>query len=202
MTRHGIRASSPVLLLLVGVLVLSVPLSAHAITRTTIIRRARVWASVKVPYSQTRYATEAGSAINTVTPVARTLGYRTDCSGFVSMSLGLKTKSGAPLSLDTAGLPTRLVKISKSKLTKGDVILRPKNLRIGGKQVAYGHAVVFSSWADSAKTTYWGLHESSSSHGAVRAKIRWGRSGFGSERGFAPYRYAGIRERPRVGRQF
>ena len=43
----------------------------------------------------------------TATPAA-TYGYRTDCSGFVSMALGLKTRTGTPLSLDTGSLPSGL----------------------------------------------------------------------------------------------
>ena len=82
------------------------------------------------------------------------------------------------------------------------MILRPKTLRIGGKLVPYGHAVVFGGWADSAKTYYWGLHQSSSAKGTVRAKIRWGTSGFYSEKGFAPYRYPRVDPRPRIEPKF
>jgi len=203
MSRNGIRARSFALTTLVLVALLAMPATAHAMTRADIVKRAGVWTKAKVPYSQSRYATEAGVLV-TATPaaVAATQGYRTDCSGFVSMCLGLKTRSGAPLSLDTGTLPGRLVKTTKSDLALGDVILRPKTLKIGGKLVPYGHAVVFGGWTDSTKSAYWGLHESSSAKGAVRVKITWGRSGFYSEKGFAPYRYPRVDERPRIEPKF
>jgi len=203
MSINGIRTRLLAIAALVVCAAILVPASAHALTRAEIISRAKVWVRVKVPYSQSRYASEAGVLV-TVTPaaVAATRGYRTDCSGFVSMALGLKTKAGAPLSLDTGSLPTRLIKTSKSDLAAGDVILRPKTLKIDGKTVPYGHAVVFSGWANDAKSYYWGLHESGSAKGAVRAKIRWGTSGFGSARGFAPYRFPRVDERPRIEPKF
>jgi hypothetical protein len=118
------------------------------------------------------------------------------------MAFGLKGATGKPLSLDTVSFPSRLVKISKSQLLPGDVILRPKTLKIDGKTVPYGHAIVFGGWTSSSKTSYWGLHESSSAKGTVRVKISWGRSGFYNELGFAPYRYPGVRDRIVVPRTF
>ena len=58
--------------------------------------------------------------------------------------------------------------------------------------------MIFGGWANRSKTYYWGLHESGSAKGAVRAKIPWGRSGFGRAPGFAPYRVPRIDERPRI----
>ncbi len=181
---------------------LTAPVAAHAITRADVIKRANVWVKLKVPYSQSRYATVSGSLVPTSTASPSTQGYRTDCSGFVSMSLGLKTSTGKPLSLDTGSFPLRLTKISKTQLLPGDVILRPKTLKIDGKTVPYGHTVLFGGWTDSSKTAYWGLHESSSAKGTVRVKIPWGRSGFYNELGFAPYRHAGVRDRVVVPRTF
>jgi len=177
------------------------PVSAHAITRADVIKRANVWVQVKVPYSQSRYATVSGSLVATTTsPWSK--GYRTDCSGFASMAFDLKSSAGTPLSLDTGSFPGRLVKIDKSQLLPGDIIVRPKTLKIAGKTVPYGHAVVFGGWTDSAKTAYWGLHQSGSAKGAVRVKITWGKSGFGNELGFTPYRYPGVRDRIVVPRTF
>jgi len=202
MRNNGIHPRVVALLGMVFVLLIGAQPLAYGVTPTQVTRRAKVWTDLKVPYSQSRYATVQGARITTTTVDPRTLGYRTDCSGFVSMALALKTKSGTPLSLDTASLPYRLRKISKSQLAKGDIVLRPKNALVDGKQVAYGHAVIFNGWTDSSRTYYWGLHESSSAHGAVRAKIRWGRSGFFSERGFAPYHYPAARTRARIDRKF
>lgn len=170
--------------LVCGLLVIALPTMAHAVTREAVLRRGEVWVSRKVPYSQSGYANEAG----TVVP-SSTLGWRRDCSGFVSMALGFVTSTGTPYSADTASLPYRLEPISKDKLLPGDVILRPKNLVIGGKQVPYGHAVVFVRWTDGTKTSYVGYHESSGQGGAVMSQIRYP---FYSEQGFSPYRYKNI----------
>lgn len=199
--RRVIRSGALALALLISA-ALAVPVSAHAITRSTVLKRANVWVKVKVPYSQTRYATESGTLISKKTSNPSSKGYRTDCSGFVSMCLDLETSSGTPLSLDTGSFPSRLVKIKKSQLLPGDVILRPKTLKIDGKTVPYGHAVLFAGWTDSSKTYYYGIHQSSSSDGTVRVKIRWGTSGFGSEEGFSPYRYPGVRDGVVVPRTF
>jgi hypothetical protein len=178
------------------------PASAFAITRADVIKRANVWVKLKVPYSQSRYSTVAGSLLPTSTVSPSTKGYRTDCSGFVSMAFALKSSTGKPISLDTGSFPGRLVKITKSQLLPGDVILRPKTLKIDGDTVPYGHAVVFGGWTSSARTSYWGLHESSSAKGTVRVKIDWGKSGFHNEPGFASYRYPGVRDRVVVPRTF
>jgi hypothetical protein len=201
MFNRGTRLGALALTLLIAS-ALSAPVSAHAITRADVIKRANVWVKLKVPYSQSRYATVEGSLVPTSVPSPSTKGYRTDCSGFVAMSLALKTSTGTPLSLDTGSFPARLTKITKSQLLPGDVILRPKTLKIDGKTVPYGHAVLFGGWTDSSKTAYWGLHESSSAKGTVRVKIPWGNSGFYSALGFAPYRYAGVRDRIVVPRTF
>lgn len=178
------------------------PVVAQALPRSEVIERGSVWVEAKVPYSQSRYATVSGSRLATSTVRPSTKGYRTDCSGFVSMCLGLRTSLGSPLSADTATLPTYLVKIKKSQLRPGDVILRPRTLKIDGKTVPYGHAVLFGGWADKDKTHYYGLHESSSRKGAVQAKIAWGKSGFWTAEGFSAYRYPGVRDRVRVAKTF
>ncbi len=168
------------------------PAASFAITRQAVLARGMTWVTAAVPYSQSRWATEAGAVLATSTVNPSALGYRTDCSGFVSMCLGLKTASGAPLSLDTASLPRQLMPITKADLVPGDVILRAKTSTL------YGHAVIFGGWADSTKTTYWGLHESSGSGKATRVKITYGPSGFWSEPGFAPYRSPLVRDRARL----
>lgn len=186
------------------VLVAGSAVPAFAITRGDVLARAKVWVAKNTPYSQSRYATIEGSLVpmTYTKTVQMTKGYRTDCSGFVSMSLGFKNSSSLPYSADTAGLAKLLVKITKTDLRPGDVILRPRDLKIDGKTVAYGHALIFGGWANPARTEYWGLHESSSAKGTVMTRVKWGVSGFGTEVGFAPYRYAGVRDRIRAPRSF
>lgn len=183
-------------------LVAATTLPAQAISRTDVLARGRVWVDGAVPYSQSRYATVDGVLLAKSVPSPWNKGYRTDCSGFVSMALGFRKTTGLPYSADTAGLGQILVKIKKSELRPGDVILRPKDLVIDGQRVPYGHAVLFGGWTDSSKTYYWGLHESSSNKGTVMAKIRYGTSGFYSDLGYAPYRYAGVRDRVRAPKTF
>lgn len=199
MHRRTAHIGAPALTLLICLALLA-PASASAITRQEVMKRANVWVKAKVPYSQSKYATVSGSVLATTSP--STKGYRTDCSGYVSMSYALKTSKGLPLSLDTASLPTRLVPIAKSQLLPGDVILRPKNLRIDGKLVPSGHVVIFGGWTDSTQKTYWGLHEANTAKGTVKEKISWGTSGYWTSQGFAPYRYRGIRDGIVVPRTF
>ena len=168
------------------------PLPASAYTRTEVHQRGRVWVDQWVPYSQSRWATVEGVLVPTGTPFPERLGYRTDCSGFVSMCLGFTSAAGNPLSLSTATLDNVMIPIEKEDLQRGDVILRPNDLVIGGTRVPYGHAVLFLKWADAAHTRYIAYHQSSGGKGTVRAEIRWGTSGFGDAKGFAPYRYQGV----------
>jgi hypothetical protein len=176
---------------------LATPSVSLAISRQDVLRRGRVWIDAKVPYSQSRFATDTGALIPTTTPSPSRQGYRTDCSGFVSMALGLKSSSGLPRSFNTASLDDVLVQIDKEQLKPGDVILRPSDLVISGRRVSYGHAVLFVNWVDAAHTKYVGYHESSSNRGAVRDVISWGTSGFWSASGFAAYRCPLVRERLR-----
>lgn len=180
-------------------LLFAVPVGAVAISRSWVIDRALVWVEAKVPYSQSRSATVEGSLVPTSTPGHLYAGYRTDCSGFVSMAMNLRTKAGAPYSLSTATMRPRLIRIEKADLMPGDVILRPNDLVIDGKRVAYGHAVLFGGWTDATQEYYVGHHQSGSAKGAVSAVIRYGNSGFGSAQGFAPYRYVAVRDRVKLG---
>lgn len=194
MSHRGISLRAVTVAALVLALLVPASASAGVTTRSAVIARARTWVVAGVPYSQSRYARLDGSLVPTSATSPQLLGYRTDCSGFVSMALGFKSQKGYPLSLSTATLDNVLIRIKKNDLQRGDVILRPNDLVIDGDRVPYGHAVIFVRWVDAAKTRYICYHESGSRDGAVAAEIRWGTSGFGSAPGFAPYRYAGIDE--------
>jgi hypothetical protein len=177
---------------------LAIPGTSPAITRKSVVDRGARWIAAETPYSQSRYATVAGSLVPTSASSPSTKGYRTDCSGFVSMCLDLRTGQDKPKSYNTATLDDILVPIAKEDLRPGDVILRPKDLKIDGKTVPYGHAVLFVDWADDEHTSYIGYHESSSQRGAVRDVIEWGASGFWTAKGFSAYRCPTVRERVRV----
>jgi len=182
------------LLPLVVALALFVPTAAMGIAREDVLARGEVWVDKHVPYSQSRWATVAGNLVPDG-PTESMLGYRTDCSGFVSMTLALERSDGSPLSLDSATLPYRCTPIAgtlaekKAQLKPGDLILRPKSSK------AYGHVVVFVRWVDSTKKSYVAYHESSSKGGAVAAEIPvTSTSWFYGESGFKPYRYNKIQD--------
>lgn len=145
--------------------------SVGAITREAVLQRALHWITIGVPYSQSQYFE----------------GYRTDCSGFVSMSWELTDTVGAPLSLASDTLPGRAVAIEKDRLLPGDMIVRPKTAG------TWGHSVVFAGWADASRDTYW-CYEQSNSAGGARLRQTpypyWPTSGSG----FLPYRYQAISE--------
>ncbi len=147
--------------------------SAVAITRDTVMTRATRWVDLIVPYSQARHFE----------------GYRTDCSGFVSMSWALMNASGHPISPATDNLLDYGVLITKDQLRHGDMIVRPKTA------TTTGHAVIFGGWADDDRVTYW-AYEQSGSAGEARMRQTpypfWPSAGLA----FTPYRYRGITPDP------
>ncbi|MDI2130775.1 hypothetical protein [Yinghuangia seranimata] len=102
------------------------------VRRSTIIRRARRWADLGLGYS-----------------MADTFeGYRTDCSGIVSMAWGLPAPG-----MTTVTLPDVAHRIDKDDLQPGDILL---NTAPG----AAGHTLLFAGWADAAHTQYFAYEES------------------------------------------
>jgi hypothetical protein len=94
--------------------------------RRQIIARADHWVAQHVPYNQGAWHE----------------GYRTDCSGFVSMCWGLRD------SLVTSTMPQVAHRIAKEDLRAGDVLLNT--------DVATGHVILFDRWADYAHNSYVG----------------------------------------------
>ncbi len=95
------------------------------VSRSTMIARGQDWVDKHVPYSQ------SGTHD----------GYRTDCSGFVSMCWELP-KPGHT----TSTLPGVSTSISKAELQNGDALLCPGT-----------HVVLFAGWSDSSRTHYTGM---------------------------------------------
>jgi len=173
---------------LVVAALLALPSLAHALTRDQVLARGKVWVDKNVPYSQSRYATVPGVLISATDSAASSKGYRTDCSGFVSMCLGLVRSDGVtPMSYDTAGLPGPLDKITRGALQPGDVVLRPKNPSAG----ITGHTVIFVRWNNVAEGTYLAYEESSSRTGTI-AKIR--DLDADQAAGFSTWTYPGIED--------
>lgn len=96
--------------------------SVGCVARSTIISRGQDWVDKHVPYSQ------SGTHD----------GYRTDCSGFVSMCWQL-SKPGP----STSEFSSVSKSINKADLAPGDAII------CEGK-----HVVLFAGWSDSSKTSY------------------------------------------------
>jgi hypothetical protein len=172
------------------------PGSALAISRETTLARGRVWlnavrvdpatkkTTVGVPYSQSRWALENGSAAPTSTPYA---GYRTDCSGFASLCWNLRNSSGKPYSTSTYEMGKnnspyfKLTAIRQSELMPGDLILKSTVWYTGS---GGGHAIIFAGWSKSDMSEYWALEQTSP--GTKYSKRPYGQSGY------RPFRFNGI----------
>lgn len=117
---------------------------SSAVTRASVLQRAQAWVRLNVPYSQTKFFPNA-------------TGYRTDCSGFVSMAYQLPTEiasgsfSGGPT---TSLLPHYFHQITKAELLPGDILLLTPP-----SKGAEGHVVIFAGWTSAAKNRYIGLEE-------------------------------------------
>ncbi|CAL9451911.1 FG-GAP-like repeat-containing protein [Streptomyces sp. enrichment culture] len=105
------------------------------ITRSEVIDRAKTWVGIGLDYSWT------GSHN----------GYRTDCSGYVSMAWHLSSS----LTTDTFAGAGVIESISKGELKAGDALLNDNS-------GANGHVVLFEKWANSSHTSYIGYEFSSS----------------------------------------
>lgn len=95
--------------------------------RRQILARAEHWVNQHVPYNQGLWHE----------------GYRTDCSGYVSMCWGLRD------SMVTSTMPQISHRIAKEDLRAGDVLLNT--------DVASGHVILFDRWADYAHNSYVGF---------------------------------------------
>lgn len=131
------------------------------------------WVKLRIPYSQTAYRTTAGAVANSST------GYRTDCSGFVSMAWNLTTDSGAPKSLVTWTLPSVASVISTASLQPGDALIKP-----------YTHAMIFYGWIDQKAGRYWALEERNTQDDTTMSVRTVGQL----VNGYKSYRFSGVDE--------
>ncbi|MFI8320598.1 peptidoglycan-binding protein [Streptomyces sp. NPDC085529] len=132
-------------------------MATATLSRDTMINRARTWLTANnggpVPYSMERVWKD---------------GYRQDCSGFVSMALGL----GKP-GLNTVGLAdsrngvtTRLGNVSQ--LQKGDLLIDYRT-----DDGDFRHVVIFEKWVDSSRKAYW-AYEQRGTYGTTHRQLRYG----------------------------
>jgi putative cell wall-binding protein len=138
-----VRRTASVRLTLICALVISLlgAPAASALSRDQVMARAWGWVDRAIPYSQTGWANLAG---DTVTSPA--LGWRRDCSGFVSMSWGLPYPGESTRTLQYRSDP-----IFKAALQPGDALVSYNN-----------HTVIFGGWLDATRSTYLALEMSSS----------------------------------------
>lgn len=129
------------------------------VSRTEVMSRGQNWVNRRIPYSQTRYATDPDGAHR----------YRQDCSGYVSMMWHLRT-SYTTYTLNQVSTP-----ISWASLRKGDAILR-----------ASSHVVMFAGWIDAAHTRMYVYEEAHT--GTTARHISYYKSYF-TGNGYHPIRY-------------
>jgi hypothetical protein len=137
---------------------LAIPVSAAAITRDTVLARAQKWVDNPVPYSQAKYVG----------------GYRTDCSGYVSMVWQ------ADRSWSTATMHDISYRITAAELRPGDVMLH-----------AGSHVRMFYGWVDASKTAYVAYEQTGPS---TKSSIKYLASDLAA--GYVPYRYKGVVDSP------
>eukprot|EP01117_Protostelium_nocturnum_P004394 TRINITY_DN158_c0_g1_i3.p3 TRINITY_DN158_c0_g1~~TRINITY_DN158_c0_g1_i3.p3 ORF type:complete len:124 (-),score=30.30 TRINITY_DN158_c0_g1_i3:53-424(-) len=120
------------------------------------MNRAQDWVNKNVPYNQ------KGSHD----------GYRTDCSGFVSMAWGLAKPGMTTRNLDTVTKP-----ISRNDLQPGDALLLKGT-----------HVVLFGGWTDASKTHFTVYQEPSSGR---NAEAKTSSYSYWEGKGYQPIRYNG-----------
>ncbi|MFI8305407.1 peptidoglycan-binding protein [Streptomyces sp. NPDC085927] len=143
----------------------SVQAQTGTVTPAEMLRRAGTWLTAdngsQVPYSQTSVWSD---------------GYRQDCSGYVSMTLGL-WKSG-PNTVELASNRSLTTPISLRDLKPGDLLIDADGSN------TTRHVVIFEKWTDSSHTAY-SAFEQRGGHGTDHRVRTYGLDP-GSE--YRPYR--------------
>ncbi|MEU1483592.1 peptidoglycan-binding protein [Streptomyces sp. NPDC005752] len=138
---------------------------AASLTRDEVLRRAKTWLTAdngsQVPYSQESVWKD---------------GYRQDCSGYVSMTLGL-WKSG-PNTVELAGNRSLTTPIGVSELLPGDLLIDASGSN------TTRHVVIFAGWTSSAHTAYQ-AYEQRGGHGTDHRVLTYG---LGANSEYKPYR--------------
>ncbi|GGQ02528.1 hypothetical protein BKA00_004338 [Actinomadura coerulea] len=131
--------------------------------RSKVVARARTWhphTGQRVPYSQT-------STHN---------GYRTDCSGYVSMALGLPKPGTNTVGLTSSRYTER---IEMSELKKGDLVMDA----LGSNTTR--HVVIFEKWADKEHSSYW-AYEQRGRYGTDHRTLDYGLSSGDEYKAYRP----------------
>ncbi|MPZ81235.1 MAG: hypothetical protein GEV28_12885 [Actinophytocola sp.] len=148
---------------------LSADTALPSVSRDEIMARARFW------YEASNSDPGFVRDLRVYPPDPDGKGYRSDCSGLVSMAWRL------PLSYSTGTLPEVSHPLgSLAELRRGDILLARKD---AGHR--YGHVAIFDRWADATMTTYWAYDHGDGSvkYGVYRVERD------GDSREYLPYRY-------------
>ncbi|MGW6984869.1 hypothetical protein ACWGE1_36370 [Streptomyces sp. NPDC054932] len=144
-------------------------LAAPRISRAQVLARAKTWLTADngrpVPYSQTEHWKD---------------GYRQDCSGYVSMALGLAKPGPNTVGLKNNGLTQR---IAMEDLAPGDLVIKADSNSADER-----HVVIFDGWADADRTVYKSYEQ------AGGAGTRWKQHSYGvsGRDGYHAYRPVNI----------
>ncbi|MFS8104915.1 FG-GAP-like repeat-containing protein, partial [Lentzea alba] len=133
------------------------------ITRGEVMARAKTWVDAGVPYSM-------GATRD---------GWRTDCSGFVSMAWNLSKPGLSTVTLVGSNVTHR---IGKDELLPGDILIKGGP----GTEGANGHVRIFGGWLDGARSRYWVYEQTPPK--ATYNEYNW--SATAAE--YPPYRYNNI----------
>jgi len=138
------------------------------ISRGTVLTRARHWLRLNVPYNQ-----EASTF-----DINKGKKFRTDCSGFISMTWGLTSSRNTDTLKDVSKA------VAWSKLKAGDMVLK------GTGPWALQHVKLFEKWANAQHTSMWIIEEGATAtdmnHKTVT--VSWLKSN-----GYQPRKYNNIR---------
>lgn len=138
------------------------------INRGTVLTRARDWAKRGVPYNQ------QGAAYD----INKGRTYRTDCSGFISMTWGLTS------SRNTETLKSVSRSVAWGKLKPGDMVLK------GTGPWAKQHVKLFEKWANKKRTTMWIYEQGSAASDMNHNKVTVSSL---KKNGYVPRAYKNIR---------
>lgn len=132
-------------------------MAAATLSPDTMINRARAWLTANngapVPYSMERTWKD---------------GYRQDCSGYVSMALGLGTPGLNTVGLADPryGVTTRLSSMSQLKM--GDLLIDYSTT-----DGDFRHVVIFEKWANTSHSAYW-AYEQRGTYGTTHRQLSYG----------------------------
>ena len=139
------------------------PRPGPAISRSTIVARAQRWLHPPVPYSQSHFKD----------------GYRTDCSGYVSMAWETHSNYWTG-NLHTIGVALK----SYHDLHQGDMLLYHNAVN----PVNGSHVVLFDRWVKQAGGDFW-IYEQTPR--ATKHRL-WSQAGYSRQR-YKPFRYRNLK---------